>query len=91
MVNPQAGDTYRFAFDIGTEPGIIRAGTVATVAEVVAADTPGAGDDTEESYVLEWREKQPVLVDDEPRVVEQSRRWAATADAFTGLLVKETK
>lgn len=88
MTKPKAGERYRFASDFGTDPGTIRAGTVAEIVEVVPADVAGAGDDKEESYVLEWTEKQPVLVDDEPRVVEQTRRWAAVADAFTGLLEK---
>lgn len=89
MSKPKVGESYRFAFDFGTDPGTIRAGTVATVVEVVSASEPGAGDDSEDAYVLEWQQKEPVLVDDEPQVLTTSRRWAATAEAFTGLLEKD--
>ena len=89
MSKPKVGDRYRFASDFGSDPGTIKAGTVAEVVEVVSADTPGAGDDKETSYVLAWTVKDAALVDGEPQVVESERRWAATAGSFSDLLEKE--
>ena len=93
---PKTGKRYTFTRNHGNGPGQIRAGTVAELVEVVPADTPGAGNDRDDAYVLVFEEPTVVFDDDNlPQIGATERRWAADESAFTpndeGTLLEEDK
>ena len=50
------GETYTITAGMGEGYGAIASGTQFTVAEIVPASEPGAGDDTEDCAVLEFED-----------------------------------
>ena len=97
MAKPKEGNRYRFTRDFGNEPGRIRAGTEAELVEVVDPDTPGAGNDRQDAYVLMFGEPTITYDDDgNPGVGSIERRWAAddshfAADGDEPALLEEVK
>lgn len=88
---PEVGGTFSLTGGgIGDGPGALYPGQVVTVREFVAADEPGAHDNTEDSVVVEWSEAGPVLGDD-GKVTrgETPRAVSVSAASFTELFTKE--
>jgi hypothetical protein len=97
MAKPKVGNRYRFTREHGNPPDQIRVGTEAELVEIVDPDTAGAGDDTNDAYVLSF--DQPTLTydaDGNPGVGSVERRWAAedhhfAADGDQPALLEEVK
>lgn len=91
---PKPGETYTYTAEeplgLPGSPARVLPGTVVTIRELVAADTAGAHDDSEDCVVVEIHEPQ-IGYDDasEPQVVYNPRAYSVGLDTFAADYTKE--